>query len=88
MMRRGVDFWANRNLIENNRIVNSGGADGVGIDITGRTKDVRIFGNEIVEDRQPMQRSGIRIGADVGAVQLRDNTIHGFPDRCGRQSQR
>ena len=75
---RGVDFWANRNLIENNKIVNSGGADGVGIDITGRTKDVRIFGNEIVEDRQPMQRSGIRIGADVGVVQLRDNMIHGF----------
>ncbi|HIE97151.1 MAG: right-handed parallel beta-helix repeat-containing protein [Fuerstiella sp.] len=75
---RGVDFWANRNLIENNRIVNSGGADGVGIDITGRTKDVRIFGNEIVEDRQPMQRSGIRIGTDVGTVHLRDNTIHGF----------
>ncbi|MDG1894814.1 MAG: right-handed parallel beta-helix repeat-containing protein [Fuerstiella sp.] len=75
---RGVDFWANRNLIENNRIVNSGGADGVGIDITGRTKDIRVFGNEIVEARQPMQRSGIRIGADVGAVKLRDNTIHGF----------
>ncbi|MCP4175970.1 MAG: right-handed parallel beta-helix repeat-containing protein [Fuerstiella sp.] len=75
---RGVDFWANRNLIENNRIVNSGGADGVGIDITGQTKDVRIIGNEIVEDRQPMQRSGIRIGAEVGAVQLRDNTILGF----------
>ncbi|MCP4783872.1 MAG: right-handed parallel beta-helix repeat-containing protein [Fuerstiella sp.] len=75
---RGVDFWANRNLIENNRIVNSGDADGVGIDITGRTKDVRIFGNDIVEDRQPMQRSGIRIGADVGNVHLRDNTIHGF----------
>jgi hypothetical protein len=75
---RGVDFWANRNLIEDNRIVNSGGAEGVGIDITGRTKDVRIFGNEIVEDRQPMQRSGIRIGADVGTVQLRDNTIQGF----------
>ncbi len=75
---RGVDFWANRNLIENNRIVNSGGADGVGIDITGQTKDVRIIGNEIVEERQPMQRSGIRIGAEVGAVQLRDNTILGF----------
>ncbi len=75
---RGVDFWANRNLIQDNRIVNSGGADGVGIDITGRTKDVRIFDNEIVEDRQPMQRSGIRIGADVGTVHLRDNTIRGF----------
>jgi len=75
---RGQDFWANRNVVENNHITNSGGPDGVGIDITGHTKDIRIVGNQISESRQPMQRTGIRIGADVGAVALKDNTITGF----------
>lgn len=75
---RGVDFWANRNLVENNRIINSGGDDGVGIDITGKTTDVRIVGNQIREERRPMQRTGIRIGADAGTVQLAKNSIEGF----------
>lgn len=75
---RGQDFWANRNLVENNTIINSGGADGVGIDITGKTKDLRIIGNAITEKREPMQRTGIRIGADVGTVELTDNNISGY----------
>ena len=56
--QRGLDFWANRNVVENNRIINSGGNDGIAIDITGKTKDVRITGNEIREDRATMQRTG------------------------------
>ena len=75
---RGQDFWANRNLIENNRILDSGGEDGVGIDITGQTKDVRILGNEIRETRMPMKRTGVRIAEKVGRVELADNTIEGF----------
>jgi hypothetical protein len=75
---RGQDFWANRNVVKNNRISNSGGPDGVAIDITGHTKEIQIVGNEIVEDRQAMQRTGIRMGTDVGSVELKDNTINGF----------
>lgn len=74
---RGADFWANRNTLENNRIVDSGGAEGVGIDITGQTKDLRIVGNEIRETRQPMQRTGIRIAAQAGALELKNNSIQG-----------
>lgn len=75
---RGADFWANRNLIENNRIINSGGADGIAIDITGKTKDARILNNQIIEDRAPMQRIGIRIGRDAGPVEMTENRIEGF----------
>ena len=75
---RGVDFWANRNLVEHNRIINSGGNDGVAIDITGKTKDARIVNNEIREDRAPQHRIGIRIGTSVGAVSMSDNRISGF----------
>ncbi len=75
---RGQDFWPNRNLVEHNRISNSGGPDGIGIDITGHTKEIRIIGNEFVEDRQALQRTGIQMGTDVGAVELKDNRITGF----------
>jgi len=75
---RGQDFWANRNLVANNTISNSGGADGTGIDITGKTKDLQITGNQISENRPPMQRVGIRIGIDVGAFKMEDNSISGY----------
>lgn len=77
---RGRDFWPNRNLLEGNVILNSGGESGVAIDITGKTRDVRILGNEIRETRAPAKRTGIRIGADVGRVELVGNKIEGFAD--------
>lgn len=75
---RGRDFWANRNVIENNRITNSGADDGIAIDIQGATKDVRIAGNKLVETRSPQRRVGIRIGKEVARLQVADNSIEGF----------
>jgi hypothetical protein len=75
---RGQDFWANRNLVENNRIINSGGEDGVAIDITGQTKDIRIMGNDIRETRAPMNRTAIRIAQQAGKVSIEGNRIAGF----------
>ena len=85
---QGRDFWANRNLVEKNRIIDSGGSDGVAIDITGQTKDVRILGNEIRETREPMNRTGIRIAAEAGEISLADNVIEGFarPVSDGRKT--
>jgi len=75
---RGKDFWANRNTVERNRIYNSGGEDGIAIDIQGKTKDLQIVGNEIRELRKPMKRVGVRIGGQAGNVVLADNRIEGF----------
>jgi hypothetical protein len=75
---RGADFWPNRNVVENNRIANSGAADGVGIDIRGQTKDLRIAGNTIRETREPMNRVGIRIHSAAKRIDLANNTIDGF----------
>lgn len=75
---RGKNFWANRNTVIDNEIINSGGAEGVAIDVTGKTADITISGNKIVEQRQPMQRTGIRIGSEAGAIKLADNQIQGF----------
>ena len=74
---RGLDFWANRNVIENNVIENSGDDDGAGIEVTGETKDIRLIGNTITETRGTARRVGIRIGEKVGKVDLADNRISG-----------
>lgn len=75
---RGKDFWPNRNTVESNRIINSGDADGVAIDVRGRTRDLRIIGNTLRETREPMHRTGLKVSADAGAIELADNRIEGF----------
>ena len=75
---RGLDFWANRNVFENNVLEDNGDEEGAAIEITGETKDIRLAGNTITETRGAAQRSGIRIGDKVGKVDIADNRISGF----------
>ncbi len=75
---RGQDFWANRNILRENIIENSGGDAGVAIDVTGKTESVRIFGNTLRETRKKMNRTGIRLGQEVGKVNLNENSFEGF----------
>jgi hypothetical protein len=75
---RGRDFWANRNILEKNRIRDSGGPDGIAIDIQGKTKDVCLIGNTLQEMRAPMQRVGVRIAAPVERLDMAGNQIEGF----------
>ena len=75
---RGRDFWPHRNRIENNQITNSGGAEGVGIDVRGKTRQVAILGNTIRETRQPMERVGVRLGAATRQINVTKNQIEGF----------
>ncbi|NQV28493.1 MAG: right-handed parallel beta-helix repeat-containing protein [Rhodopirellula sp.] len=75
---RGRDFWANRNVVEHNRISNTGGEDGIAIDIQGQTKDVRLVNNDLRETRQPMKRIGVRVGSQAANIELARNTIEGF----------
>ena len=75
---RGKDFWANRNLIENNRVVNSGDADGIGISIEGQTHDTQVRNNVIVENREALNRTGIKIQSGVGNLRLENNRFEGY----------
>lgn len=75
---RGRDFWANRNVLENNRIIDSGGEGGIAIDILGNTKDTLIARNTIRETRASAKRRGIRIAASVERLKLLENVIEGF----------
>jgi len=82
---RGLDFWANRNTFENNKIIDSGDDNGVAIDIQGQTKDLKIANNELRETRNPMNRTAIRIGPAALRIELADNQIEGFAHSIVRQ---
>lgn len=75
---RGEGFTATGNRFERNRIVDSGGEEGIGVDIQGVTAGNMIAANEIRETRGPEKRIGVRIGKDTGENRLIDNTIEGF----------
>lgn len=75
---RGKDFWANRNVIEQNRIINSGADDGIGILIEGQTRDTQVRNNSIIEKRGPLNRIAIKIKKDVGNLKMESNTIQGY----------
>jgi len=75
---RGRDFWANRNIVENNRITNTGGEDGIAIDIRGRTKNIRLVDNQLRETRQPMNRIGIRVAREAADIEMARNSVEGF----------
>ena len=71
-------FSAHRNRCERNQIINSGPADGVGIDVRGHATEVCLTQNEVRETRQPLSRVGIRIGPKTRDIVLDHNRIDGF----------
>ena len=75
---RGEGFTAKGNRVEKNRIADSGGDNGVAVDVQGVTANNSLIGNTITESRGPAQRTGIKLGEEVGAMELVDNAIEGF----------
>ena len=73
------EFAAHRNRIEQNRIVDSGPADGIGIDVRGQTEYVTLAGNEIRETRAARCRgSASGSGRQTTDVTLAGNRLSGF----------
>lgn len=75
---RGKDFAPHRNIVENNRIIDSGKADGIGVDVQGQVESITLLKNDIKETREPAKRTGVRVGPETRDVQLIENRIHGF----------
>lgn len=75
---RGEGYTAQNNRFENNRVADSGGDDGVGIDVQGVTASNTIARNIITESRGPASRVGVRLGKETGNNELIDNVIEGF----------
>ncbi|WP_435011593.1 right-handed parallel beta-helix repeat-containing protein [Tundrisphaera lichenicola] len=77
---RGKDFWPNRNRVEANRVTDSGGDDGVAIDVRGKTRELRIADNLIRETRGPSRRTGLRIAAEARAIAVTGNRFEGLAE--------
>lgn len=75
---RGKGFAGDRNRIEQNRIVDTTAADGIGVDVQGYTDAIQLANNVIQETREPMQRIGVRLGENAGTIKLAENRIEGF----------
>jgi hypothetical protein len=71
-------FAPHRNRFERNRILDSGGDEGVAIDINGEAEAVELLQNELRETRGPMSRIGIRLGPKTRAIRCEENRIEGF----------
>ena len=74
----GPTFAPSRNHIEANRVVDSGAANGVAVDIEGVTESVRLERNTLIETRQPAGRIGVRISKEAKQIALAENRIDGF----------
>ena len=75
---RGKNFAPHRNTVVNNRIVDSGEEQGIGVDLQGQLEAITISGNDIRETRGPGERVGIQIGKQIKDLKLEGNRIEGF----------
>ena len=77
-LKRGKAFAPHRNRLENNRITDSGTDSGVAIDVQGEVGGLVFHNNTLRETRGAAKRTGVRIGAKVGTVEMKDNRVEGF----------
>jgi hypothetical protein len=85
---RGKAFAPHRNRLEDNRITDSGGDAGVGIDVQGEVDGLVLCRNVLRETRGPAKRTAIRLGPRVGPVELKDNRSDGFATALADQRRK
>ena len=84
---RGKDFGPHRNRVEKNRIIDSGNATGIGVDVRGNIRDIILKANEIRETRGALQRVGVHVGKQTRGVKLEGNKIEGFKSPVVREAR-
>jgi len=75
---RGPGFTGDRNTVEGNTVVDTGGEDGAAVDVQGTTAGLVFRGNILTETRGPARRVGFRLGKDTKDITLDGNTVEGF----------
>ena len=75
---RGKDFWPNRNTVESNRVIDSGGEQGVAIDVRGKVHDLVIRNNTCQETRGAQKRTGLKISPEARKIEVAENRFEGF----------
>ena len=73
---RGKDYRPNCNRVECNRVTDSGGEDGVDIDVRGKTLDFRATGSARL--RGSSSRTGLGIANGTHGIVPTDNRFEGF----------
>jgi len=75
---RGQGFTGDRNTVEGNTVVDSGGVDAAAVDVQGTTAGLVFRKNELKENRGPARRVGFRLGKDTKNITLDGNSVDGF----------
>ncbi len=75
---RGAGFTGDRNTVEGNTVIDTGGEDAAAVDVQGTTAGVVLRNNTLKETRGPAKRVGFRFGKDTKDLTLDGNTVEGF----------
>lgn len=75
---RGPGFTGDRNTVEGNAVVDTGGEDAAAVDVQGTTAGLVFRNNTLTETRGPARRVGFRLGKDTNDITLDGNTVAGF----------
>lgn len=75
---RGPGFTGDRNTVEGNTVVDTGGDAAAAVDVQGTTAHLVFRNNALKETRGPAKRVGFRLGKDTKDITLDDNTVEGF----------
>jgi Right handed beta helix region len=78
---RGPGFTGDRNTVEGNTVIDTGGEDAAAVDVQGTTAGLVFRKNILKETRGPAKRSGFRLGKDTRDITLDGNTIEGFASK-------
>lgn len=75
---RGPGFTGDRNTVEGNTVIDTGGDEAAAVDVQGTTANLTFRNNTLKETRGAAKRVGFRLGKDTKDVTLDGNTIEGF----------
>lgn len=78
---RGAGFTGDRNTVEGNTVVDTGGENAAAVDVQGTTAGLLFRGNILKETRGPARRVGFRLGKETKDITLDGNTVEGFATR-------
>ncbi|HEV3384902.1 MAG TPA: right-handed parallel beta-helix repeat-containing protein [Gemmata sp.] len=78
---RGQGFTGDRNTIEGNTIIDTGGETAAAVDVQGTTAGLVFRKNELKETRGAAKRVGFRLGKETKDISLEGNTVEGFAQK-------
>lgn len=78
---RGPGFTGDRNTVERNTIIDTGGENAAAVDVRGTTSGLVFRKNTLKETRDPARRVGFRLAKDTKDIILNGNTVEGFAAR-------